>query len=134
MTEARKIFYINQEIGTEVTDTELNNLSADALITAIHNSKLQPCRGGDGKLVLIDMKEDAWYFDDEYPATKIYAKEDFGNDYSLCGTVIEDDEFNSLSADELRKAVTCSHEQTYFFRNSDGDLMISVNRQSLTPN
>ena len=59
MTEARKIFYINQEIGTEVTDTELNNLSADALITAIHNSKLQPCRGGDGKLVLIDMKEES---------------------------------------------------------------------------
>ena len=132
MTETRKIFYIKQEVGTEVTDAELSNLSADALIGAIHNSKLQPCRVGNGKLVLIDMMEDAWYFDDEYPATKIYAKEDFSNDYSLCGTVVEDDEFNSLSDDELRKAVTCSHGETYFFRNSDGDLMIQSTDESDT--
>ena len=124
MTEARKIYRRDREIGTEVTDAELRMMSADALIEAIRFNYLNPFRIHDGQLVLINMAENDIYVEGEYPATKLHFFDEEFDDYDLMGTQIEDDEFYALSADEMREAIVARSDDTYFFRDSGGDLII----------
>jgi hypothetical protein len=139
MAQARKIYYKDEVIGTEVTDAELTMVPADDLIEAIHNSNHDLCWNREGKLGLINSQDDGFHYQggerikprEFVAARKIYFREN-RNEYELMGTAIDDDEFYALSADELREAIEGSYHDTGFFRDSDGELIVVSTDESDT--